>query len=186
MTDADWLARLPVIGSLPPAEAAAKLREVGEDEPRRRCWTRLSQAAPATYGVLSRIGIGGDRAWLHTAHAVGFLAPAPGPGSGLLPIRHAANIAPDHGLKGGRVKVTLDGLRVADYPGRGMHRILFDFAARNQTDQGAEQLHFNATCRAAEGEQAAVLGRPVFTGLQVGGEGIFLQLRHGQRGERGR
>ena len=99
-----------------------------------------------------------------------------GQGSGLLPIRHAASITPDHGLKGGRVKVTLDGVRVADYPGRGMHRILFDFAARNQTDQGAEQLHFNATCRAAEGEQAAVLGRPVFTGLQVGGEGIFLQL----------
>lgn len=60
--------------------------------------------------------------------------------------------------------------------GRGMHRILFDFAARNQTDQGAEQLHFNATCRAAEEEQAAILGRPVFTGLQVGGEGVFLQL----------
>jgi hypothetical protein len=65
---------------------------------------------------------------------------------------------------------------VADYPGRGMHRILFDFAARNQTDQGAEQLHFNATFRVAEGAQAAVLGRPVFTGLRVGGEGIFLQF----------
>ena len=34
MSDAGWLARLPVIGSLPAAEAAAKLREVGEDEPR--------------------------------------------------------------------------------------------------------------------------------------------------------
>jgi hypothetical protein len=174
-TDAGWLARLPVLGTLPPAEAAAKLREVGEDD-LADAVDAASQAAPATYGVLSRIGIGGDRAWLHTAHAVGFLAPAPRPGSGLLPIRHAASITPDHGLKGGRVKVTLDGLRVADYPGRGMHRILFDFAARNQTDQGAEQLHFNATCRAAEGEQAAILGRPVFTGLQVGGEGIFLQL----------
>jgi hypothetical protein len=177
MTDTDpgWLVQLPVIGAMPPAEAAAKLREVGEDD-LADAVDAAPQAAPATYGVLSRIGIGGDRAWLHTAHAVGFLAPAPGPGSGLLPIRHAASIAPDHGLKGGRVKITLDGLRVADYPGRGMHRVLFDFAARNQTDQGAEQLHFNATCRAAEGEQAAILGRPVFTGLQVGGEGIFLQL----------
>ncbi len=174
-TDADWLARLPVLGALPPAEAAAKLREVGEDD-LADAVDAAPQAAPATYGVLSRIGIGGDRAWLHTAHAVGFLAPAPGPGSGLLPIRHAASITPDHGLKGGRIKITLDGLRVADYPGRGMHRILFDFAARNQTDQGTEQLHFNATCRVAEGEQAAILGRPVFTGLQVGGEGIFLQL----------
>ena len=99
MTDAGWLARLPVIGSLPPAEAAAKLREVGEDD-LADAVDAAPQAAPATYGVLSRIGIGGDRAWLHTAHAVGFLAPAAGPGSGLLPIRHAASITPDHGLKG--------------------------------------------------------------------------------------
>lgn len=174
-TDAGWLARLPLIDSLPPAEAAAKLREVGEDN-LADAVDAAPQAAPETYGVLSRVGIGRDRAWLHTAHAVGFLAPAAGQESGVLPIRHAADIAPDYGLKGGRVKITLDGLRVADYPGRGMHRILFDFAARNQTDRGAEQLHFNATCRAAEGEQAAILGRPVFTGLQVGGEGIFLQL----------
>ena len=57
-----------------------------------------------------------------------------------------------------------------------MHRIWFDFAARNQTSRGPEQLHFNVICRAAEGERAAVLGRPIFIGLQVGGEGIFLQL----------
>lgn len=175
MTEADWLDQLPMIASLPPGEAAVKLREAGEDE-LADALASAAGAAPATFGVLSRLGIGRDRAWLHTAHAVGYLAPAAGAGSGLLPIRHAASIAPDEGLKGARVKVTLDGLRVADYPGRGVHRVLFDFAARNQTSQGAEQLHFNATCRAAEGEQAAVLGRPVFTGLQVGGEGIFLQL----------
>jgi len=175
VSEGDWLARLPVIGGLPPDEAAAKLREVGEDEIADALEVS-GQSAPATYGVLSRLGIGGDRVWLHTAHAVGFLAPVAGPGSGPLPIRHAADIAADDGLNGARVKVTLDGLRVADYPGRGMHRILFDFAARNQTDQGAEQLHFNAVCRVAEGEQAAVLGRPVFSGLRVGGEGIFLQL----------
>ena len=182
MSDAGWLARLPVIGSLPAAEAAAKLREVGEDG-LADAVDAASQAAPATYGVLSRIGIGGDRAWLHTAHAVGFLAPAPGPGSGLVPIRHAASISPDHGLKGGRVKVTLDGVRVADYPGRGMHRILFDFAARNQTDQGAEQLHFNATCRAAEGEQAADT-RPARVHRASGGRGgDLLAAGHGERGE---
>jgi hypothetical protein len=32
VTESDWLSRLPVIGKLPPAEAAAKLREIGEDE----------------------------------------------------------------------------------------------------------------------------------------------------------
>ena len=98
---------------------------------------------------------------------------------------HAGNIAPDEALKGARIRVTLDGLRVADYPGRGRHRVLFDFAARNQTDQGAEQLHFNTTYPVKEGEQAAVLGRPIFAGLQVGGGGPVFAVRDGERAERG-
>jgi hypothetical protein len=171
----DWLSQLPIIGSLAPSEAVTKLQEIGEDE----IADALSNAActtPATYEVLPRLRGGRDRAWLHTAHAIGYLPPADGTSGGLLPIQHAASIGPDETLKGARIKLTLDGLRVADYPGGGIHQIWFDFAARNQTDQGPEQLHFNAIYRAAEGEHAAVLGRPIFTGLQVGGEGLFLQL----------
>ena len=175
MTDSDWLGRLPVIGSLPDAEIAAKMREIGEDEI-AEAMTAATQAAPQDYGWPSRRGLRRDPAWMHTAHQFGYLAPTDGPGSGPLPIRQAANITPDRALKGARIKITLDGLRVADYPGRGMHHIWFDFAARNQTSHGPEQLHFNTTYRAAEGEQAAVLGRPIFTGLQVGAEGIFLQF----------
>lgn len=174
MADGDWLAGLPVIGRLPPEVAADKLREVGEDE-LAQALEEGSGAAPTSFGVLSWLGIGGDRAWQHTAHTIGYLAPAVGPGAGLLPVVHAASITPDEALAGARVRVTLDGLRVADYPGRGRHRVLFDFAARNQTGTGAEQLHFNATYPVREGEQAAVLGRPIFAGLRVGGEGLFLQ-----------
>jgi hypothetical protein len=159
---------------LPPEVAAVKLREVGEDE-LAQALAEAPGAAPEAFGVLARLGIGGDRAWQHTAHAVGYLAPAAGPQAGLLEIQHAGNIDPDGGLNGARVKLTLDGLRVADYPGRGMHRVLFDFAARNQTGQGAEQLHFSTAYRVAEGEEAAVLGRPIFTGLRAGAEGLFLQ-----------
>jgi hypothetical protein len=174
MADADWLARLPVIGNLPPDVAAAKLREVGEDEI-AQALEEAPEAVPATYGALSRFGIGQDRVWQHTAHAIGYLAPAGGPQAGLLEIQQAGNIASDEALRGSRIKLTLDGLRAADYPGRGMHRVLFDFAARNQTGHGAEQLHFHTTYPVREGEQAAVLGRPVFVGLQVGVEGLFLQ-----------
>ena len=174
MTSGDWLGRLPVIGSLPPREAAAKLREIGEDEI-AEALASAPRAAAATYGLLSRLGISRDRAWSHTAHAIGYLGPVESAESGLLPIRSAGNIASDEALKGARIKLTLDTVRVADYPGRGMHRILFDFAARNQTDQGPEQLHFNAAYRAAEGERVAVFGRPIFVGLQVGAEGLFLQ-----------
>lgn len=58
MTNGDWLARLPVIGGLPPDQAAVKLREVGEDEI-ADVLDASGQVAPATYGVLSRLGIGG-------------------------------------------------------------------------------------------------------------------------------
>ena len=167
MTDSDWLDGLPVIGELPPEVAAVKLREVGEDE-LAQALAEAPEAAPEAFGVPAWLRIGGDRAWQHTAHAVGYLAPAAGPQAGLLEIQHAGNIAPDEGLKGARVKLTLDGLRVADYPGRGMHRVLFDFAARNQTDQGAEQLHFSTAYPVREGEEAAVLGRPISPACRPG------------------
>jgi hypothetical protein len=175
VAEAEWLSRLPLLGDLPAVEAEAKLREIGEED-LAAAIAGSPEAAPATYGVLSRLGIGGDRPWLHTAHAVGYLPAGTGQAGAVLPVENAISITPDEGLRGARVKLTLDGLRVAGYPGRGVHRILFDFAARNQTAHGAEQLHFNATYRAAEGEQAAVLGRPLFTGLRAGGEGIFLQF----------
>jgi hypothetical protein len=163
-----------VIGNLPPDLAAAKLREVGEDEI-AQALADAPELAPASYGVLSRFGIGRDRAWQHTAHAIGYLAPVDGPQTSLLEIQQAGNIASDEALKGSRIKLTLDGLRVADYPGRGTHRVLFDFAARNQTGKGAEQLHFHTTYPVREGEQAAAQGRPIFVGLQVGADGLFLQ-----------
>ena len=169
--DDDWLARLTVIGDLPPEAAAAKLREVGEDELAQA----LEEAPPvaATFGRLPSFGK--PRAWQHTAHAIGYLPLVDGPQTGLLEIQHAANIAPDPALQGCRIKITLDGLRVADYPGGGTHHVLFDFAARNQTKHSAEHLHFHTTSKVLEGEEAAVLGRPVFVGLQVGAEGLFLE-----------
>ena len=172
--DSDWLDRLPVIGDLPPAVAAAKLREIGEDE-MAHALEEAPEPAPTTFSLWSHFPVGRTRAWQHTAHAVGYLAPADGPQAGVLEIQHAGNIRPEADLKGSRIKITLDGLRVADYPGGGTHQVLFDFAARNQTKHSAEHLHFHTTCRVREGEEAAVLGRPVFVGLQVGAEGLFLE-----------
>jgi hypothetical protein len=112
-----------------------------------------------------------DRPWQHTAHAFGYLASAP-PGSAPLSIQHAGNIAADPALKNSHIKITLDRLRVAAYPGGGMHRVLFDFYAQNQVPGEVEHLHFNVTCRVHEGEQAAMLGYPIFVGLNVGSEGV--------------
>jgi hypothetical protein len=173
VTESDWLSRLPVIGKLPPAEAAAKLREIGEDEIADSL-IDTPQPAGESFKLLPSSDKRRRENFLNTGHAIGYLAPVDGPRSGLMPIRHAANIEPDDTLKGARIKITLDGLRAADYPGRGIHHILFGFSASNQTDQCPE-VHFNATYRAAEGEPAAVLGRPIFTGLLVGTEGLLLK-----------
>jgi hypothetical protein len=172
MTTSTWFDALPVLGKLPPQEAAAKLREVGEIEA-----AAALEAAPSevTRGpVFGKRGIKwpfGDKAWQHTAHAFGYLAPA-APGSDPLPIQHAGNIKAHAKLKKACIKITLDRLRVADYPGGSTHRVLFDFYAQNQVAGTVEHLHFNATHRVREGEQAAILGYPIFVGLNVGTEGV--------------
>ncbi len=170
MTTSTWFDDLPVLGALPPEEVAPKLRELGEEE----AATAVEEVERE--GVAYR-GLGDwwpftDKPWQHTAHAFGYLAPST-PGSEPLPIQHAGNIAADPALKNARIKITLDRLRVADYPGGGIHRVLFDFYAQNQVaGENVEHLHFNITCRVREGEQAAILGYPIFVGLNVGGEGV--------------
>jgi hypothetical protein len=164
-----WFDDLPVLGNLPATQAAAKLREIGEDV----AATELQNASPAlaTFQGARWYWPFQDKPWQHTAHAFGHLAPA-GPDASDLPIRHAGAIAADPSLKNSRIKITLDRLRVAGYPGGGTHRILFDFYAQNQVPGDVEHLHFNATYRAREGEQAAILGFPIFVGLNVGSEGV--------------
>jgi hypothetical protein len=48
---------------------------------------------------------------------------------------------PTPSLQNARIKVALNRLRVADYPGAGMHRVLIDFYARNQLPGQPEDLH---------------------------------------------
>ena len=174
MTTSTWFDDLPVLGALPPREAADKLREVGESEAATALENATTREA-VTYAKGGKFRWPfGDRAWQHTAHAFGYLAPAP-PGSDQLPIQHAGNITADTALKNGRVKLTLDRLRVADYPGGSTHRVLFDFYAQNRVQGNVEHLHFNATYRVREGEQAAILGYPIFAGLNVGPEGVVFK-----------
>ena len=172
MTTSTWFDDLPVLGALPPQEAAAKLREVDEVEAATELEAMRVEVMRGP--VFGRRGIRwpfGDKAWQHTAHAFGYLAPAP-PSSDPLPIQHAGNIKAQTRLKNARIKITLDRLRVADYPGGSTHRVLFDFYAQNQVPGKVEHLHFNATHRVREGEQAAILGYPIFVGLNVGAEGV--------------
>jgi len=174
MTAPIWFDDLPVLGKLPPAQAAAKLREIGENKTADTIEAAKDTRDFQTFGALSRFLPFQNRQWQHTAHAFGYLTPSL-PGSEPLTIRHAGNIEADPTLRNSRIKISLDRLRVADYPGSGTHRILFDFYAQNQVSSGIEHLHFNATYRVRENEEAAIIGYPIFVGLNVGIEGVVFR-----------
>jgi hypothetical protein len=172
-----WFDDVPVIGEMPVDEAASYLYEVGEDDVAGAAEAEAAEQPVFRGGPVTPFAMRSiewpfaPRAWLHTAHAFGYIA-AGGTGDDPLPLQSAGSIDPDETLKNGRIVITLDRLRVADYPGGGIHHVLFDFYGRNQVPGSAEDLHFTATYRVQEGEQAAVVGYPIFVGLNVGTQGV--------------
>src|SRR5882672_8198958 len=142
----------PVLGALGPTEAAQKLKELGEDEAADELLSRAPQETES-FGVSDWLRKN-PKPWQHTAHSFGFVELAE-PSRNSIPISHAGNIGGQDDLRGKRIRITLDQLRVAAYPGRGIHRILFDFYGQNQVQSDVEHLHFNTTYRVQEGEAAA-------------------------------
>jgi len=164
----------PVIGKMTVTQAATKLRELG-DVPALQM---LDEAIASGRGAITLESF--HWPWAHptpppayawTGHAFGFLPCSP-PDVQSIDIKHAGNMPPDVSLKNQRVNVRLARLRVADYPGGGVHRVLFDFYAQNQLPGGQEHLHFCSTFRVQEGQQAAVIGHPIFVGINVGSQGL--------------
>ncbi|HEU4882350.1 MAG TPA: hypothetical protein VFT45_08900 [Longimicrobium sp.] len=173
MSDPMWFDDIPVIGKLSPPEAAAKLREMGDLEAAAQVESPEPMAdGTESFGMLGW-GKAKHRLYRNTTHTFGFVAISSD--TDLLPARHAGQIDPDERLKNNRIKITLDRLRVASYPGGGMHRILFDFYAKNQAEGQDEHLHFTLTLRVQEGQYAGVIGYPIFVGLNVGAAGIDMK-----------
>lgn len=192
----------PVLEKMAPGEIAEKLREMGDPDTAtaiEEALGRTEYILPTTMGpsggapmgtgeALGRTGYflsptlddiwirirwpKERRLFLHTTVRFGYI-PLSEPGVKPIPIRDAGNIEPDHTLKDSRIRITLDRLRVMDYPGSGIHNVLFDFYAQNQM-QGmpAEDIHFNQVYRVRETEHAAIKGYPVFWGLNVGKNGV--------------
>ena len=67
-----------VLGKLPPERAAAKLRELGEDEAADALERAQHERPVEHFGRLDWMWPFQDRPWQYTAHALGHLAPAPG------------------------------------------------------------------------------------------------------------
>lgn len=188
MDTSTWFDHLPVLGNLPREEAAAKLRDVGEDEAADLLDMEQSESSQ-TFGVGERLrGVLQLKPFQHTGQTLGFIAPTQ-PSSDVHAIADISSI-PSSGpnnasLKHARIKITLASLRVAAYPGRGIHQVLIHFFAQNQipdptkgrASPKSEDVHFNATYRVRQGENAAVRGYPIFVGLNVGGEGLLFKCR---------
>jgi hypothetical protein len=167
MNAANWI-NVPVLGSLPPEQAADKLREVGELADAEAV-ERAGAVAKGAFGLGSWWPFG-DRPWQHVGHAFGFVSG--GAGSDPRDIVDAGQVKPQMALRGGRVKVTFDGLWAAGYPGSGEHKVLFDFYAQSQAPDAVEHLHFNTALRVRNREWVGVRGQPIFVGLHVGDEGL--------------
>lgn len=165
----DFWSDLPVLGSLEPDAAAEKLEQLGESQlaeqlksaPKRAEFRRAGQ-----WQWPFR-----TKAWQHTSHAYGYIAPM-SVRTGLRDIQDVAAIDADLALKSSRIKITLDALRIEEYPGSGLHHVLFDFYAQNQILPAPEHLHFNATYRVRQGERAGIRGYPIFLGLSTGEDGV--------------
>jgi hypothetical protein len=166
MNAAKWI-DIPVLGNLSPEQVADKLREVGE-EADANAVERAGAVAKSAFDLGSWWPFG-DRPWQHVGHAFGFVS---GAAAGARDIVDAGRIKPQTALRGGRVKVTLDGLWAAGYPGSGEHKVLFDFYAQSQAPGEVEHLHFNTALRVRNREMVGVHGLPIFVGLQVGEEGL--------------
>jgi hypothetical protein len=108
---------------------------------------------------------------MHAAHAFGFLPQKPAPGKEQQLVA-AGDMEADSTLRNSRIKISLNRLRIASYPGGGTHNVLFDFYANNQVSGGSEDVHFNAAFRVEDGSEAGLVGLPIFVGLGIGSEGV--------------
>lgn len=164
-----WFSDDDVLARMPRAEAAARLEAIGEADVALALRQQPSQAAAraSSFGGIFDAFSGPAKPWMHSTHVFGFL-PSSSPAGADQEIFPPGAIAPDLSLKNGRINITLNRLRIAEYPGRGRRQVLFDFSAQNQLSTGTEDAHFNMTFRADDNSLIGVINYPVFIGLHVG------------------
>src|SRR5689334_13684927 len=115
------------LGAMSRSEAAVKLRELGDTKTADLLENFKAGATRSSKASISKLWPFQDKPWQYTAHAYGFI-PA-GKEETEQEISYAGGITPDKKLKNKQLKITLNELRVAEYPGGGAHHILFEFQA---------------------------------------------------------
>lgn len=177
-TPAPFFPDVPVLARQSPEEVVDALRAM-DDPNAEEAASALAGGTPRAVtrgGLAGLFGWGAPKAWQHTAHQLGFIAPGPAGSLTPLPIVHPSAIAADNGLKDARINVHLDRLRVEEYPGGGEHLVLVTFRAQNQLPGGGELVSFSQAYRVRAGQTAGVTGYPLCVGLGVGRQGAAFQF----------
>jgi hypothetical protein len=168
----------PVIGNTKAIDAAKMLEEIGDRESAKDIRKALKRTANKNieFNDLNfEAAAAAPKPFQYTSHAFGYIPTTVAPGTTLIDITDAGNITPDETLRNQFVIIRLDRLRVFDYPGSGIHNVLFNFNTRHQAVGATEELNFSQRYRAQEGQEVGITGNPVFVGLNVGNNGIVLR-----------
>jgi len=163
----EWFGSQPVIGEMPAAAIITKLRALGDTTSADRL--AAGGARADTFADFDLLGALGLNRIVKTTHVCGFLAE-----DGDRPIVPVTQVKPDPRLQQKKLKITLDGLHIARYPGGGRHDVLFDFAIQLQMNDGRPIYHYSANFQASNGETVPVANFPIFYGVQPSTEGITL------------
>lgn len=170
-----WYGEDEVIASMPQTQAISILESIGETDVALKLQQQPPQNAEraSSYGLFD-IFSSTSKPWMYSTHVFGFLprTPVGGQTQEILP---PGEIDPDLTLKNGRINITLNRLRIAEYPGSGRRQILFDFFAQNHLASGAEDAHFNMTFRSDQNAMVGIINYPIFLGLHVGAQGAMFR-----------
>jgi hypothetical protein len=162
----------PTLASMSREDLAKKLQECGEGGV--AAVVAKGAAGPKDMYFLSSLLGGKTPAYLHPSHAFGFIGRDKG--GGPVEVRAVTDISPEPALKNTPIDITLDAVRIAQYPGKGQRRVLVGLSVENYTTAGVESAYFNATFHATEG-QLATPGYRVFRGVNVGADGLTLRCK---------
>ena len=110
--------------------------------------------------------------WLTKNNIYGFIEA----GIGKKEITPAGLLQADDSLRGAKLKITLDRFKVKKYPGRGTHDIALNFYGQTQNEDQVTPLTYCLGVSAREDDEAGVVGKNIFIGLNAGTEGIDFKV----------
>jgi pimeloyl-ACP methyl ester carboxylesterase len=176
----DPLESFQVLGAMDEKSLERKLQELDTSPPP----AGKKGTGPSQFGLKETVSdwvrenLTSDAAWKHTDNLYGFIPTHETPDGPveIVPMQKAPK-SPE--LKNSGLRVTLDRLYVADYPGSGIHHVLFNFSTVHLVEDGKqkEQVHFDATYVTRQGEHAQVQGSTIFLNLNVGQDGLNMKVR---------